>query len=177
MKSPEIDQNSFSASASSRVESACCGDGEGIPPDSPRRISGSSPRSGRSLIEVDALRFWSSAEILTCDWEKVSFHRRWHFLCIEPFGVEFWCVHLLQLFNVCCWNVSFPNSPRVQYILGEKTGKTFGPNWCNLDMSFAEIGCYSTIAPNGRTGPLSSFPKRLSYGVFPPDKRSWMFRK
>ena len=32
-------------------------------------------------------------------------------------------------------------------------GKTFGPNWCNLDMFFAEIGWYSTIAPNGITGP------------------------
>ena len=32
-------------------------------------------------------------------------------------------------------------------------GKTFGPNWCRLDRSLAEIGWYSTIAPNGITRP------------------------
>ena len=55
--------------------------------------------------------------------------------------MNFWCVHLLQLFNVCDHNVSFPDSHRVQrisklYFLG----KTFGPNWCSPDWSFAEIG-------------------------------------
>ena len=53
-------------------------------------------------------------------------------------------------------------------------GETFGPNWCTLDRSFAEIGWYSTIAPNGVTGPSNGIPKRLSYGVFPSQK---IFRK
>ena len=43
-----------------------------------------------------------------CDWEYeiVTFHWRQHFLCIEPSGVEFRCVHLLQFFNVCDHNVT-----------------------------------------------------------------------
>ena len=56
-------------------------------------------------------------------------------------------------------------------------GKTFEPNWCSLDWTFAEIGWYSTTAPNGITGPLKGIPNRLSHGVFPSDKRSWMFRR
>ena len=56
-------------------------------------------------------------------------------------------------------------------------GRTLGPNWCNLDMSFAEIGWYSTIAPNGKTRPLNGTPNRLSYGVLPSDKRSCMFQR
>ena len=46
-----------------------------------------------------------------------------------------------------------------------------------ISMSFAEMAWYSTIAPNGTTGPLKGIPNRLSYGVFPSDKRSWMFRR
>ena len=56
-------------------------------------------------------------------------------------------------------------------------GKTFGPNWCNLDRSVTEIGWYSTIAPNGIIGPVNGIAKRLPYGVFPSDKRSWIFRR
>ena len=37
-------------------------------------------------------------------------------------------------------------------------GKTFGPNWCNLERSFAEVGWYSTIAPNGVAGQLNGSP-------------------
>ena len=44
-------------------------------------------------------------------------------------------------------------------------------------MSFAETGWYSTIAPNGITGPLTGTPNRLSKGVFPSDTRSWMFHR
>ena len=44
-------------------------------------------------------------------------------------------------------------------------------------MSFAEIRWYSTIAPNRITGPLNGVPNRLSYGDFPSDKRSWLFRR
>ena len=37
---------------------------------------------------------------------------------------------------------------------------------------WAEIGWYFTIAPNCITGPSKGIPNRLSYGVFPSDKRS-----
>ena len=49
-------------------------------------------------------------------------------------------------------------------------GKTFGPNWFSLDMSFAEIGWFSTIATNCIVGPLNGITNRLSYGDFPSDK-------
>ena len=51
--------------ASSRAGSAWCGDGEESPSDSPRRTSCSSPRSGRSRIEVDGLWRRSPPEVLT----------------------------------------------------------------------------------------------------------------
>ena len=65
MKSPATDQKSCSASASSSVESSWCGDGEESPPDSPRRISCSSPRSRRFRIKVDGLRRRSPPGVLT----------------------------------------------------------------------------------------------------------------
>ena len=56
-------------------------------------------------------------------------------------------------------------------------GKTFGPNWWSQDRSFAAIGWYSTIAPNGITGPMNGFSNRHPQGVFSSDIRSWIFRK
>ena len=44
-------------------------------------------------------------------------------------------------------------------------GKTFGPNWCNLDRSFAEVGWYSTIAPNGKLLVRSMVFRTASYWV------------
>ena len=41
-------------------------------------------------------------------------------------------------------------------------GNTLWPNWCCLDRSFADIGWYSTTAPNGITGPVIGIPSRLS---------------
>ena len=38
-------------------------------------------------------------------------------------------------------------------------GKTFEPNWCSRDKSWAETGWCSTIAPNGITGPLTGAPE------------------
>ena len=130
-------------------------------------------QSGWSQTSISSMFFDCSI----CNWEFkiVTFYLSYHFLCIKPSGADSWCVHLLQLFNVCDHNVSFPDSPRIQYITENIPGKTFGP--CNFDMSFAEIRWYSPIAPNGITGPLQGIPNRLSYGVFPTDKRSWMFRR
>ena len=56
-------------------------------------------------------------------------------------------------------------------------GKTFFPNWWILDCSFEVMGSYSTSEPNGMIGPSNGFPKRLSYGVFPSNKRFWTFRR
>ena len=88
------------------------------------------------------------------------------------------CVHLLQFFNVCDHCISFPDSSRGQHISkGKNHGNTLGPNWWCIDRMLAEIGSHSTIAPNGITDPSKGIPNRLSYGVFPSDKRSWMFRR
>ena len=57
------------------------------------------------------------------------------------------------------------------------TGDTSGLVWCSLDESFAEMEWYSTIAPSGITGRSKGIPNRLSYGVFPTDNRSWLFRR
>ena len=57
--------------------------------DSPRETSCSSPLSGQSLSKVDVLRSSRNLECSIRDWEYeiVTFHRREHFLCIEPSGV------------------------------------------------------------------------------------------
>ena len=65
MKSFVIHQKSFLASASSRVESSWCGVGEETPSDSPRKLSCSSPHSGRSRFKVDVLRRCSPPQTLT----------------------------------------------------------------------------------------------------------------
>ena len=65
MNSPVMDQKSFSASASSRVESSCSEVGECNSSDSPRRTSCSSPRSGHSRVKVDVLGHCSLPKILT----------------------------------------------------------------------------------------------------------------
>ena len=185
MKSPVVDQKSVLASASSRVESSWRGFGEESSSDSPPETSCSSLRPGRSLIKVDGRWRLSPPGVLTVPSATgnvklspfVSVHTPFAF---EPSVVDFWCVHFLQFFYVCDHNVSFPDSPRAQCITEEQRntpGKTFGRNWCNRNMSFAEVGWYSRSAPNGITSPLNAIPNRLSCGVFPSDKRSWMFRR
>ena len=58
-----------------------------------------------------------------CDWEYEfsTSLRRQHFLCIEPSGLEFCCVHLLQFFNVCDHPPADNASP------SNTNGKTFAP--------------------------------------------------
>ena len=171
LNSPVIVQKSFFASSSSRVECSSILDGVYHSSELPRRTSRSSPRSGRSRVNVDVLRRCPLPKILTVP--SATWKMKFPLLCgvntsfaLSLSGVEFRCVHLLQFFHVRDHNVSFPDSSR------EKM-----PNWCSRDLSFAEIGWYSTIAPNGITGPLKGIPNRLSCGVFPSDKRSWMFRR
>ena len=56
--------------------------------------------------------------------------------------------------------------PRVTHIQGIFLARLLGPNCCNLDRYFAEMVWYSTIAPDGITGPLNGIPNHLSYGDF-----------
>ena len=105
------------------------------------------------------------------------FFGKYYFLCIESFWEDFWCVHRFQLLNVCNHYVTFPNFPGQRAYPRNNPGKTFFPNWWILDWSFAVIRWYSTNEPNWMIGPLNGSPKRLSYGVFPSDMRSWMFRR
>ena len=51
-------------------------------------------------------------------------------------------------------------------------GKTFLPHW-----SFAEIGWYTTIAPNEVTGLSHGSPIRVSWGVLPSARKSWTFHR
>ena len=129
MNSPVIDQKSFLASSSSRVESAWRR--ESVWFSSKNFLFLSSFRTlpgygGCSQTLFSPRDFYCSI----CDWEhEVSTPlRRWHFLFIEPSGVEFLRVHLLHFLNVCDHSVSLPDSRRVH-------GKTFEPNWCSRDWS------------------------------------------
>ena len=66
--------------------------------------------------------------------------------------------------------------PRTMLYPRNNPGKTFCLNWW-IDWSVEEKGWCSTSEPNGMNGPLNGSPKCLSHGVFPSDKRSWMFRR
>ena len=172
MKSPVIVQKSFPASASSSVESSWTGVGEESPSDSPRRTSWSSQTSVSSRDFECTIFDW--------EYEIVTFHRRQHFLCIENSGVDVWCVHLLQFFNVCDHNVSFstflPHTMHKRGIYLARLLDQIDAVYIYIGL-FAETVWYSTIAPNGMAGPKNGTLNRLSYGVFPSDKRSWIFRR
>ena len=61
-----------------------------------------------------------------CDWknEFSIFFGKYYFLCIESFGVDFRCVHRLQLLKVCDQYVTLPISPppsRVQSVFEEQS--------------------------------------------------------
>ena len=145
MKSPVMDQKSFLASASSRVESSWKRSGEESSSDSPRKTSCASPRSGWSLVKVDVLRRRSLQRCFycsICDWniKLVTFHRCWHFLCIEPSGVDFRCVHRFQLLNVRNHIVSFPDSHRIQCVSEEQSRKNFSSKLMDSWLVFAVFG-------------------------------------
>ena len=164
MKFPDMDQKSFLASPASGYE--YWGSGGGDPSDSPRKSILLSPWIGRCRTKVDVLRSWSPPRVL-----------------IRP-SVIGKINSPLSLGNITSFALSlflnrFPMRPSFPTPQGLRNnpGKTFFPNWWILDWSFAEIGWYSTIAPNGITGPLNGIPNRLSYGDFPSDNRSWIFRR
>ena len=80
-----------------------------------------------------------------------------------------WCVHHLQVFQVCYQIISLPISSRDQF--------SAKPNWWIPAWTFGEDGWYSTIAPKGIIGPLNGSPNRLSCDVFPSVKKSWTCRR
>ena len=182
MNAPVIVQKSLSASSSSRVESSWRWVGSSNSSNFPWRMSCSSPRSGRSRVEVDVLRRCSPQRFLL-------FHRlqgiwRFHFFAALTLPLH-WAFRrgvqmhpsppILQCPRPECLLPRF--TPRKTHNQEMYLARIVAPNWCSLAWSFAEIGWYSTIAPNGITGPLNGIPNRLSYGVFPSDKRSRMFRR
>ena len=126
--------------------------------DFPWRISCSSPRSRHSRVKVGVLRRHSHPKILTVS----SVIWNIYFSLLVGVNTSFalslraWssdasiCSHSsmsatkmspFQILPAC--NAHPTNIP----------GKTFDPNWCSLDWSFADRGRYPTIAPNGITGP------------------------
>ena len=161
---PEMDQKSFLASPSSGGESWNGGED---PSDSPWRFPCSSPRSGLSWIKVDVLR-------------TLSLHLVWLFhlrpgIYFSPFvGVDTsfalslsaWISDasiFLQFLNVCDHRVSFSDSTRVQYM--SRGIYLVRLSWRADAVAtglLAEIGWYSTTAPNGILGPLNGSPDRLS---------------
>ena len=122
MKFPDMDQKSFFALPASRYES--WGGGGGDPSDSPRKSLWPSPRIGRSRIKVDVLSSWSPPTnfIRPSASGEMNFHFVWETLLPLDwvfFWVDFRCVHLLQLLNVCNHYVTLPNFPRVQRVAKE----------------------------------------------------------
>ena len=178
MKFRDMDQKSFIAWRASGSESWGCGRD---PSDSPRKSILLPPWIGCSRIKVGVLSSWSppGSLIRPSAAGKINFPfsvGNITSFALSLFRVDFWCVHRFQLLNVCNQHVTLPNSPANKAYPRNNPGKTFFPNWWNLDWFFAEIGWYSTSEPNGMIGPSNGFPKRLSHGIFPSDKRSWMFR-
>ena len=86
--------------------------------------------------------------------------------------MDFRCVHLLQFFNVCDHNVSFPDSLRVQRITEKYTWQDFCSklmqSWLVLRRNKVIFDhCskrYYWSVENG-------IPNRLSFGVFPSETR------
>ena len=150
----------------SRVESSWNGVGECTSPDFPRRLSCYSPLSGVSRIRVDVLGRCSLPKIIIVP--SATVNMKFPPLCsvITSFALSLrvWSsdasiscnssmsATIMSPFQIHSTCNAYPrNIP----------GKTQAPNWCSLDWSFAEIGWYSTVAPNGINAPLQSIPNRL----------------
>ena len=161
MEFPELDQKSFPASPSYNDKSWSWVEED--PSDSPWRFPCPSPRSGRSRIKVDVLRTWSPPESFTVPSAIGN-------LIFSPL-VDVNTSFALSLFAWISDASIFSNSstsatkmspfqvhPVCTACPRNLPGRTFEPNWCSRDRSFAEIGWCSTIAPNGIIGPLTGAP-------------------
>ena len=111
-----------------------------------------------------------------CDWKnKFSLYGKYLF-CIGSFRENYRCVHRFQLLKICNQHVPFQNSHRVQTVSERKIQVRLSSKKWILDSSFAVVGWFSTNGPNGQKGPLNCCPKRLTHGVFSPEKRAVPFR-
>ena len=73
------------------------------------------PWIGRCRLKADVLRSWSPRVLIRPSAAGIfPFLREIFLFCIEYFRVVFWCVHRLQVLNVCNQHVTRPNSPRVK---------------------------------------------------------------
>ena len=179
MNSPVIVRKSLLASSSSRVESSWSLVGECNSSDLPWRISCSSPRSGRSRVKVDVLRRCSHPKILTVPSATGNVKFPLHGVNTSfALSLLAWTPDASICSNSSMSaTVMSPFQMLPAYKTEECSWQDFEPNWCRLDWSFGELGWYLTIAPNGITGPLNGIPNSLSYGVFPSERRSWVFRQ
>ena len=157
-----MDQNSFIASPASGSES--WGGGRD-PSDSPRKSAWPSPRIGWSRIKVGVLSSWSPPANLI-----LPLH--WVFLSRFPMLPSFPTPQGLR-------SVRHPSifPPRTERIQGTIQVRLFFSKLMDSWLVFSRDRVYSTNEPTGMIGPSKGSPKRLSYGVFPSDKRSWMFRR
>ena len=175
-----MDQKSFLASPSYHDESW-----RGVeqdPSDSLWRFPCSSPRSGRSRNKVDVLRTWSPRESFTVPSTigNTNVSPFWSVDTSFALSLQAW-ISDASIFSNSSMSATtsspFQVPPAFYSCPRNIPRKTHGPNWCSRDRSSAEIGWYSTIAPNGTTGPLNGAPNRLSWSDFPSDNWSCMFRR
>ena len=136
---------------------------------------------GRSRIKVDVLSSWSLPRTLVRPSAsgKIKFPFSSRDITSLPSLFEWMSdASIVSNSSRSATNMSpFRIHPVYKVYPSNNPGKTFFPNWWTLDWSFAEIRQHTTSEPNGMIGSLNGFPKRLSFGVFPQDKRSWMFRR
>ena len=66
-----------------------------------------------------------------------------------------------------------PRTERIQGTIQVRLFSKLMDSW----LVFSRDRVYSTNEPTGMIAPSKGSPKRLSYGLFPSDKRSWMFRR
>ena len=176
------------------------------PPEMDQKSSCPSPASGNELEMLCGWRpFWFSQEVMMtfssnclipyqsgcfqclissrwlycsiCDWENEFFttFKQHHLFCIESFSMDFWCVHLFQLLNIRDLYVSFPDSPRAQYIAMEDSTEHFLSKLMDSWLIFC--GNWMTFNQGTKWKQWSfKWISTTSLGVFPSDKRSWIFR-
>ena len=153
----------------------------GDPSDSPRKSWWLSPRIGWFRIKVDVFSAWSPPNGFTVPSATGKMNTSPLLGKITSFALSL----LLWISDASIVSSSSTSStimspfqiPSAYRAYSRKIpGNPFFPNWWIRDWSCGDIGWYSTKETKGIIGPLNGSPKRLSYGVFPSDKRSWIFR-
>ena len=180
MKFPEMDQKPFRASHASESES--WGSGWG-PSESPRFFYVIYSSNWVSRIKVDVLRSWSppGSSIRPSATGKLIFHFLWeislllHWVFQSRFLMRpsFPTPKFLQ--TIRHPSKSHPRTERIQGTIQVRISFQIDGFLTCLSQKLGNK--HSPNGPNGMIGPLNGFPMRLSFGVFPLDKRSWTFRR